>query len=155
ALLTAANGDSRLCWSHTILAMLCPICKTDMLVVEHKRVEMDYCIKCGGVWFDSGELELLLHGLEGESATALDYREARALEVRRRCPVCRRKMTKATVGQSPEVLIDVCPGGDGLWFDGGELGQLVRQRGRISRGVGAERKALAFLGETFKASARG
>jgi len=46
--------------------MICPACKNDMIVVEHEDIELDYCTNCNGVWFDSGELELLLEaaGLE-------------------------------------------------------------------------------------------
>lgn len=132
--------------------MLCPICKIDLIVVEYKRVELDHCLKCRGVWFDSGELQLLLRELDGEVATKLEYREAKALEARRRCPVCRRKMDKVVLGQVPEVLVDLCPAGDGLWFDGGELVQLVRQRCAASGAAKPEQKALAFLGETFRAT---
>ena len=39
--------------------MKCPIDKSDMIVVEHEKIELDYCLRCSGVWFDSGELELL------------------------------------------------------------------------------------------------
>ena len=46
--------------------MICPVCKRDMIVIEYHDVELDYCTSCKGVWFDSGELELLLeaHALE-------------------------------------------------------------------------------------------
>ena len=40
--------------------MICPVCKKDMFVVEYKQIELDYCHTCKGVWFDAGELELLL-----------------------------------------------------------------------------------------------
>ena len=46
--------------------MKCPVCRIDMIVVEHKKIELDYCVKCSGVWFDSGELELLLDTIKGE-----------------------------------------------------------------------------------------
>ena len=40
--------------------MRCPVDKSDMIVVEHQKIELDYCLKCSGVWFDSGELDLLV-----------------------------------------------------------------------------------------------
>ena len=40
--------------------MICPVCRKSMLVVEYSEIELDYCDTCKGVWFDSGELELLL-----------------------------------------------------------------------------------------------
>ena len=43
--------------------MICPACKKDMIVVEYSNVELDYCLNCHGVWFDSDELELLLKSM--------------------------------------------------------------------------------------------
>jgi Zn-finger nucleic acid-binding protein len=31
-----------------------------MVIVEYNEIELDYCTKCRGVWFDAGKLELLL-----------------------------------------------------------------------------------------------
>ena len=31
-----------------------------MIIVEHNDIELDYCTNCSGVWFDIGELEVLL-----------------------------------------------------------------------------------------------
>jgi len=46
--------------------MLCPVCKVDMFVLEFEQVEIDFCYTCGGVWLDSGELEMI-----GERAGAV------------------------------------------------------------------------------------
>ncbi|MDD5313175.1 MAG: zf-TFIIB domain-containing protein, partial [Dehalococcoidia bacterium] len=32
--------------------MRCPVCKISALVIELERIELDYCSRCGGVWFD-------------------------------------------------------------------------------------------------------
>jgi Zn-finger nucleic acid-binding protein len=40
--------------------MICPVCDRDMTVVEYKGIELDYCTGCQGIWFDAGELGLLL-----------------------------------------------------------------------------------------------
>ena len=42
-----------------------------MIVVERNRIELDHCTNCGGVWFDSHELELLLASF-GESSKAAE-----------------------------------------------------------------------------------
>jgi len=39
--------------------MICPVCRQSMLDIEYNNIELDYCEKCKGVWFDAGELELL------------------------------------------------------------------------------------------------
>jgi Zn-finger nucleic acid-binding protein len=61
-------------------------------------------------------------------------------------------MKKTTIGQEPEILIDVCQQGDGLWFDGGEVGQLIRQLvGKPSEKRGSQQHVITFLGEVFEA----
>ena len=133
--------------------MKCPACGDLMIVVEHENIELDYCANCSGVWFDAGELELLLETMELERATLslddiLTSPEAESAEKRRKCPICGTKMKKATVGHEPEVLIDVCSRGDGLWFDSGEVGQLITQLPEKSDSQG---RVITFLGEVFTA----
>jgi len=136
--------------------MICPACKSDMIVVEHSKIELDYCTNCRGVWFDSGELELLLEsaGLEGIEpllANLAGSTEARSAEKKRKCPICLQKMKKMLFGQEPEILLDICQQGDGLWFDGEELVQLV---GQLARKAGEkptpQQEIFAFLQDVFK-----
>ena len=137
--------------------MICPACKSDMIVVEHHKIELDYCTSCRGVWFDAGELELLLEsaGLEGVEpilAGLASSTEADSKEKKRKCPICIRKMKKVLVGQKPEILLDICPQGDGIWFDGGELAQMVGQlAGKAGEKTSPQQEILAFLQEVFKA----
>ena len=82
--------------------MICPVCKSDMIIVEHDNIELDYCTECQGVWFDSGELELMLEsaGVERyeETLGALIRSEAASsAEKKRRCPICRRNMKKVFI----------------------------------------------------------
>ncbi|MFC1951472.1 zf-TFIIB domain-containing protein [Chloroflexota bacterium] len=112
--------------------MKCPACNSLMIIVEHDNIELDYCVNCSGVWFDAEELELLLEAMQlEENSLSLDSilttPEAKSAEKKRKCPRCDRKMKKATVSHEPEVLIDACSWGDGLWFDSGEVGQLITQ----------------------------
>ena len=132
--------------------MICPVCKQDMIVVEYRQIEIDYCHRCSGIWFDKGELELLLQ-TASLGDTGLNTLEGLAREKRshgeRKCPICHKKMKEVPVGE-PAIHIDVCRQGDGIWFDGGELQELLKQ---ISAGPLADREALRqitdFLGETF------
>jgi len=136
--------------------MICPTCKSDMIVVEYNKIELDYCTNCQGVWFDSGELELLLESMNLENqnvflSNILSSEEAESSEKKRKCPICGQKMKKTGIGQEPEILIDVCQRGDGLWFDGGELGQLTRQLARKpSEKKRSQQEVITFLGEVFK-----
>jgi len=137
--------------------MKCPVCNSLMIVVEHEKIELDYCVNCSGVWFDAEELELLLEAMQlEETSLSLDNiltsSEAKSVEKKRKCPSCGRKMKKATVGHEPAVLIDACPWGDGLWFDSGEVGQLIAQLlDKPSERTDSQGRVITFLGEVFRA----
>lgn len=40
--------------------MKCPKCGADMAEIERQGIKVDQCGGCGGIYFDRGELELLL-----------------------------------------------------------------------------------------------
>jgi Zn-finger nucleic acid-binding protein len=127
-----------------------------MIDVEHNRIEMDYCAKCRGVWFDANELELLFeslgiknHGLS--FAELIKSIEAVNTEKKRKCPICRRTMGKVKIGSEPQILIDICLFGDGLWFDGGEAIQLIKHTSqKSSREANSGQQVINFLGEVFR-----
>jgi Zn-finger nucleic acid-binding protein len=138
--------------------MICPVCKDAMIVVEYRNIELDYCNSCKGVWFDSGELELLLksQGLEEPRAffdgTLLNSQEAVSSEKKRKCPICGRKMRKTAIAGQPEILIDVCRDKHGLWFDGGEVAQLIRHlAGERPPKHDSRGHVTSFLKEIFEA----
>jgi Zn-finger nucleic acid-binding protein len=135
--------------------MICPACKSDALIVEYNNIELDYCPACHGVWFDSGELELMLEcaGLENCLSFIggiIGAPEAVTSEKKRKCPICRRKMKKAYIDEERKVLIDACHQGHGIWFDGGEVAQLLKELADKSPGQHASQGVLAFIGDIFK-----
>jgi Zn-finger nucleic acid-binding protein len=132
-----------------------------MIVVERNRIELDHCTNCGGIWFDSGELDLLLagfglHDTLGFLGDVLRGGAARTSEKARRCPVCSQRMHKANIGEQPKILIDACPRGDGIWFDGGELDQLLAEVSKKTMaGPEGHRRISDFLGDMFRARPQG
>ena len=127
-----------------------------MVVVEYHNVELDYCPECGGTWFDQGEIDLLLQSMELEgSMTFLDQivkqPQVKTNEAVRKCPICNRSMQKHRIGGTPQVLIDVCPMEDGIWFDSGEVHRLLSGLGAgKSSEYGSQQELVAFLGEVFE-----
>lgn len=104
-----------------------------MMILEFEGVEVDYCATCAGVWLDAGELNLLF-GDRTVTAGFLSGGTPAAGEGTRRCPACRKKMQKqATSGPEP-VTYDACPRGDGLWFDEGELGAVLKHGSPVPGG---------------------
>lgn len=124
-------------------------------MVEHRQIELDYCPKCEGVWFDAGELELFLQcaqmarpELAIGNIVCLPAIEASHRTLK--CPICSRGMKEVAIGQ-PEIHIDVCHQADGIWFDGGEVHELLKQLADGSAtGTGSGQPVFEFLGEVFK-----
>jgi Zn-finger nucleic acid-binding protein len=62
-------------------------------------------------------------------------------------------MKKTAIGGQPEILIDVCRDKHGLWFDGGEVTQLLRHlAGEHPPEGDSSEHVMSFLGEVFGAS---
>ncbi len=140
--------------------MICPKCHVDMIVVEQHNVELDYCTSCSGVWFDAGELEIMME-TQGISESDFSIEQLLKLapsetkEKKRRCPICGKKMRKVGLGQNPEVMIDVCPVGEGIWFDGGEVRQVIKyfaKKQLDERNI--KERVFTFLGDVFQAESR-
>jgi Zn-finger nucleic acid-binding protein len=91
------------------------------------EVEIDYCTGCDGIWLDAGELEALL-GDGGKSRALISSfnKSLEADEKKRKCPICDKKMEKIIVGKDkPALMLDRCVKGEGLWFDKGELNNII------------------------------
>ena len=98
-----------------------------MIVLELEEVEIDHCLTCGGIWLDAGELGLLLANSKEKddllSSLALDKNTR---EKGRKCPLCSRRMNKVLCGTERKVRIDKCGKNDGIWFDLGELEEIIK-----------------------------
>ncbi|MBI4862750.1 MAG: zf-TFIIB domain-containing protein [Candidatus Riflebacteria bacterium] len=106
----------------------CPRCHKAMTPTPTQWIVVDRCDQCRGEFYDVGEADRLL---------VLDPTQRAWLQrnaVRRapdtpdrkplRCPGCTKNMqTFELPGPSP-VLVDLCPGCDGLWLDQGELDRI-------------------------------
>jgi Zn-finger nucleic acid-binding protein len=128
---------------------------TELIEVEYGELLLDQCPDCQGIWFDHGEMEYLLDSLDlantGISVSDLLRQPSiDTVEDHRECPVCRRGMRKATIAGNPQLMVDVCPQGDGLWLDGGELGMLIEELcGSVT---GRQIAGLSLFNKPFKVS---
>jgi uncharacterized protein len=106
--------------------MRCVACKKPMVVLELEQVEIDYCLACSGIWLDSGELELLVD--RPLSVQELFLSKATGQQSKRgsrKCPICRRRMNIMEIEAPKPVQIDHCSHDHGLWFDRGELEEIM------------------------------
>lgn len=112
--------------------MLCPMCRVEMLTLEFREMEIDHCAECGGVWLDSGEIEVIgdhAGAMRKELMAALDSPEAeREMSHKRHCPVCGMRLARARMA-GIGVSVDRCRFKHGLWFDRGELAAAARAAG--------------------------
>ena len=99
--------------------MRCPACRLPLLTLEIEGIELDYCAADRGVWFDEGEIEALLSSSKPVLSVG-----AIGPKGKRRCPRCDARMR--LFYPTPELELDVCPHGDGIWFDAGEVEALAR-----------------------------
>jgi len=126
--------------------MNCPACKEPMIVLELDEVEIDHCISCGGIWLDEGELELLLGTSTEKDKFLISFQVDKHIkEKARNCPICLKRMDKVLYGQDKKILIDKCCHNDGLWFDLGELEEIIKM-GSFDK----ENKVLNLLKDMFR-----
>jgi Zn-finger nucleic acid-binding protein len=104
--------------------MICPRCSESMIILEYQETEIDYCLSCGGIWLDQGELEWLLKWEKRKlDLSAVSH----FTKSKRRCPRCRKKMVK---GDFPDTTIevDICRRDGGMWLDQGEILQIAKDQ---------------------------
>ena len=123
--------------------MKSPVSNEPMLVLELAGIEIDYCPLTNGIWLDAGELEALYEDLKAARELLASFKAAAGnREKKVRCPICNKRMEKVLVQN--EVVIDRCTRGHGLWFDEGELVQVLE----LEPG-GDEGKITGLLKEMF------
>ena len=127
---------------------MCPRCHEAMVAFEFEGVEIDRCLSCGGTWLDAGELEWIAEkaGVDpGPISQALGAAAGKGKRTGLKCPRCRHRMRQVTVGEEPAVEIDRCRYEHGLWFDEGEMQQV------ITSFAGGEEGAVArFFAELYR-----
>lgn len=106
---------------------MCPVCEQPMVAFELAGVEVDRCVSCRGTWLDGGELQLIadLAGVSPGALTAALIEAKNVQAAQRRCSRCLRRLESVAVGGVSPLEINRCPGGCGLWFDDGEMEQLI------------------------------
>lgn len=104
---------------------VCPKCDVALLILRFKEIEVDFCDRCRGLWLDAGEIERLLEQT-GASADDVVLRAlnhpAHARHGQHLCPRCDKRLDSVAVA---DVTLDRCPRGHGIWFDDGELNQVL------------------------------
>ena len=109
----------------------CPVDGGELERTAFQGIEIDVCKKCGGVWFDHGELDDVMREAmaQPQSVARLDPQAgAPTKQTPHReltCPRCQKPMAAGIFGKTSNIELDRCPQCSGQWADGGELSALV------------------------------
>ena len=126
------------------VSMNCPVCDKPLIVLERDNIEVEYCLNCSGFWLDAGELELINEKLNlgAQIISPFKYPQTRTTEKVYKCPRCQKNMKKVKI---KNVILDICEHEDGIWFDSGELANVLSSTASDD----ATDKMVSFLGENF------
>jgi Zn-finger nucleic acid-binding protein len=107
--------------------MECPKCDARLAPVQVDEIQVDRCVRCGGIWFDGGEHEAVRQ-VPG-AAPAIDTGPAWQASMHNRqersyCPRDGTLMIRVAVPDEPTILVERCPRCDGSFFDAGEFSEL-------------------------------
>ena len=102
---------------------VCPVCSIPLDVRHMSGEEIDLCTKCGGSFYDDGELERILSLFAHYERVQVNEPEIEAITVveRARQVLCPVDQTLMTPEEKAGVVFDRCSRCDGIWLDGGEL----------------------------------
>ncbi len=113
----------------------CPRCHIPMKTIDLKlqgKFYIERCDTCMGLFFDPGELEVLLKASVKNvfhiNRAKLDHINATMARANKsvhyiKCPVCEKIMNRVNFGARSGVIVDRCTK-HGVWLDGGELRHL-------------------------------
>ncbi|MCH7605088.1 zf-TFIIB domain-containing protein [Patescibacteria group bacterium] len=105
--------------------MQCLSCEVPLGKAILANVEVDYCPRCYGLWFDEGELELAKDEKDGELRWIdidlwQDPSKLHILLGGKLCPVDRFPLYEVRYGDS-DIKVDVCNLCHGIWLDRSEF----------------------------------
>ena len=109
---------------NTINLTICPKCGGSLEQVVCAGIEVDRCLYCKGLWFDSLEAETLKAVKGSESLDIGDPNTGSQLDKITEdmdCPRCEHRMTRMVDIDQHCIWYEKCPVCHGVWLDAGEF----------------------------------
>ncbi|MBZ9572934.1 zf-TFIIB domain-containing protein [Patescibacteria group bacterium] len=109
--------------------MTCPICKTELKKAVFYSIEVDFCPKCLGLWFEQDELQQAKDEKD-KDLNWLDIdlwqKEAkfRISKEKKLCPACSVPLYAINYSDS-QIEVDLCNLCQGIWLDRGEFKKVI------------------------------
>ena len=130
--------------------MVCPKCQKNLKKAFFYNVDVDYCPKCLGVWFENDELsgakDTADRNLVWLDIDLWKHKEKFKISAgKRMCPACRMPLYEVKYGTS-RIVVDVCNLCQGIWLDRGEFTRIMKylQKEGAYRALNDFSKNLAF-----------
>ena len=114
---------------------ICPLCNENLQTIDlnlNGPFLIERCEKCFGLFFDPGEIEILLES-SVSNVFNINYQLLRNINRERyqnkqvkyvKCPVCQILMNRGNFGHRSGVIIDQCKK-HGIWLESGEITHLM------------------------------
>ncbi len=150
---------------------LCPHCEIPLQTIQLKLDQdlfIERCRDCFGLFFDLGEIELLLQSsvsqVQGINLAHIDAINADRYSSKKvvkyiLCPVCRQFMRRTNFAKRSGVIVDSCRQ-HGLWLDSGEMthlmewkkagGQLLQEKEEKAMLKSRKRKPVTGMSSTWQ-----
>lgn len=111
--------------------MKCPKCSAEFETVSYKRIKVDRCTGCKGLWFQPEELAELRDDIfhadyildKGKAKTGKQFNRVTAID----CPECGAGMQLESDKEQAHIVYETCPAGHGTFLDAGEFSDLVKK----------------------------
>ena len=106
----------------------CPKCSAHLKPVLYQEVEIDRCLHCGGIWFDSLEAKTLKQMKGSEKLDSGNSDGAQFDKVSREinCPRCDTAMMRMLDLDRYSIWYEKCSRCHGVWLDAGEFKKFKR-----------------------------
>jgi Zn-finger nucleic acid-binding protein len=104
----------------------CPRCREKMANTTRDGIEAHTCLYCNGVWVSGAALDGILareNNPPAKSALLAGCKHQSDNTANRHCPTCQHETLYQVASQGVE--LDLCPRCNGLFFDEGELKQVL------------------------------
>jgi Zn-finger nucleic acid-binding protein len=106
--------------------MKCPRCAKDTLKeVKSKKITLDKCVECEGLWFDKGEIAAV-----SEAAAELMEIPKDAAHADTVCPRCVKPLFTFKYPDT-DIVVDMCRECAGIWLDKGEFNNIMITRQKL------------------------
>ena len=112
----------------------CPLCTANTEIINLAGVELDYCYKCGGIWFDKGEINQFRDAVVNQDickdmTTTLREMSLINQDTKRadylNCPVCNQVMSQKNFVDISSIIIDRCAD-HGTWAEQDDLLKILK-----------------------------